>query len=216
MFKFAQNKSVLAFVLISFLLTANTLVRADEQNKKPDESPEAFVKRVLNTKELAQPVLQTEMLTPGTSALIAFSYISDQNDPQNKTLQGHLFVATPRNTYEHTVFTSCGIEGGDPQLASVFYIPTEKNAALDLAVLCQWDVRHATVTGTLYGAEFYQVKKEGKTWKVERLEDLNKKFSEKFRSCECSEKDENGKWSTRHSHFKNAADVKRLLKTLKR
>lgn len=178
------------------------VARAELVTRRTGETDDAFVARVLGpSAELAQKVVRLTELVPGTTTLIGFVTV------ENQPLVGHVLVQATNDRYEHVHFESCDIEGDTPQLLAVFFARTAPGGPRDLAVLCSWDVRHAVANGTLYGAQFYRVRRTGSDVTVHPLNDVD----EKFKTQDVSREGEHGKTLRDKATFKTVADVKRML-----
>jgi hypothetical protein len=164
------------------------VARADAVGRKPSESDDDFMARVLGpSSELAQKVVRSTEISGGKLTLIGFVNV---DHGQDASLVGHLLIETSPNHYEHVIFPSCEEEGAAPELLAVFFARTVKGGTRDLAVLCGWEQRHAIVNGMLYGAQFYRSKERGSKIVVEPVIDLNKRFQ----AGDLVELNEHGKW----------------------
>ena len=102
------------------------IARADGIVRKPSESDDDFVARVLGpSSELAQEVVRSTEIARGKVTLIGFVNAKDN------TLVGHLLLETSPGRYEHVTFPSCDEEGGAPDLLAVFFARTAKDGGRD-------------------------------------------------------------------------------------
>jgi hypothetical protein len=189
-----------------------SIARAELVERNPSEADEDFMARVLGpSAELAQKVVRSTELAGGKPTLIGFVTVWDKSEDHNEGgdfLVGHLLIQMSPGRYDHVKFTSCEEEGATPELLAIFFARTAKGAGRDLAVLCQWEVRHAVAEGTSYGARFYRLRETGSKMHVEPATALNKKFN----TDDLVVEDKHGKWvSTPKPTFKTVADVKKLL-----
>jgi hypothetical protein len=152
--------------------------------------------------ELAQKVVRSTEIAGGKLTLIGFTPAPDDS------LVGHLLIERSPGRFEHLAFQSCESEGAAPELLAVFFARTVKDGGRDLAVLCRWEQRHATVNGMLYGAEFYRLKEKDSKLIVEPVTDLNKKFE----TDDLVRQNDRGKWvQGPRARFSTVAQVKKLL-----
>lgn len=189
--------------------------RAETVERKPSESDDDFVARVLGTpaEDLAQKIVRSTEIAGGKLTLIAFVHPEDESTDQSQggdTLAGHLLIETSPNRYEHVKFTSCAGGGGIPDLKAVFYARTTKAAGgtRNLAVLCGWEHGGPVSNGVCFGAEFYRLEEKSSKWVAEPMTDLNAKFV----TCEVADADKRGKWVHQtKAKFSTVAEVKKLL-----
>jgi hypothetical protein len=200
----SRDRRVWMSLIIGLALVFQTgIARADAVVRKPSESDDDFMARVLGpSSELAQKVVRSTEIARGKVTLIGFVNAKDNS------LVGHLLIETSPGHYEHVTFPSCDEEGGAPDLLAVFFARTAKDGGRDLAVLCHWDVQHAVAQGDDYAAQFYRLQEKGSKMVVEPVTELNTKFD----TADVSQTDEHGKWHRgSKAKFKTVAEVKKLL-----
>lgn len=212
----ASLKAVCMLVLIGASLYGG-LAYADPVavSKNAGEDDASFVRRMTKQNIDADnaghnQIANTSKLIKNAETLVAFTDAVNlaESVPANAPdydITLNAFLKKPDGSYTwigHTV--ACEIEGGSASLRAFFYAGLDNAAAPDVGVVCGWDESHASDCGAPDEVRFFKV--NGNSISAVPMEKYQKIL---YRQ---SKPDKDTGFTCTVAKFKNAGDVKRLLK----
>ena len=188
-------------VLILVLACAFTTARAQDITRAPGENDRAFATRALHLMGDAEPHVTAASWNGVPTLFVDYQTSGEYPERPIAALQRQ-----PSGGYHAFQVTLGEQEGGTPDLVALGFARADHGSpAKDLIVILAWDVKHATVSGTLYEVRIFAPPHPGQ----QALTLL--KVSEKFGSeCECTWDD----GTSKAFRFKTIAAVKAELKRL--
>jgi len=194
------------FMLAGLLLLTYSL-SAQVVKRQNGETAEAFIQRQLpDTMELAHPVIETGTWDSTAKAIIAFFGYDDTADVNTgyNRIFGRLYLPQGNDNYKVVSFGPIEEDGGYPEIISVFFANTDKDAARELIVICKYLQRHYDVSGDSYETFIFD-NPSGQN----RLMEFDK-LEKHFTGCDCEWRD--GRAET--ARFKTAKEVRAELKKM--
>jgi len=199
-------------LLMTTLLCPASLL-AETVIRRAGETREAFAERVKPPRsQVVHQVIEAEPWARGQRVVIAFYEQDVPGDPRSTQIAGHLFLPRGANAYDRILIHVFGPEGGNPEIASVFFANADADPEREIVVLCSWPVRHYEVSGTLHGTFVFDAPKAGSAApRLTFMEELSGKLDG---GCECARRDDSGRVTMQRAKFKTAAEVRAGLKKL--
>lgn len=121
-------------LLALFILFSSLSTYAQVIQRNPNESAEAFAKRIFKTDELAHPVIETKEWDSTKKVIICFvDFTTDAGDG----ILGYLLIPAGINSYKKTLIDTFWQGGGslDPKIESVLFANADKDKPRELIVM---------------------------------------------------------------------------------
>ncbi len=148
-------KKYLCFLLLIFF----TPLSAQIYQREAGETAEEFINRIKPAERtLIHPVIETTWNSKsGRKNIFAFWYEGLVHNKYPMTIAvGKLFVPIDdKNNYKMITIDKVFENGGTAQVASVFFIDSDKDGKYELGILYTWDYHHYMMSGTFYEAVMY-------------------------------------------------------------
>ncbi|MBV9240804.1 MAG: hypothetical protein JO314_02250 [Acidobacteria bacterium] len=204
--KIKRNSANLISFALLIMVCASAFAYADVVKRNAGESAEDFAKR----NAPAQTAVSGKVVESpwnGKKTIFAF-YETQPKDPNDTVLEGFVFVPADADSYERIHMHTFGVDGGTPQIESVFFANADKDPASELVVIVCWPQVHYDYSGNWYGTVILDDIPAGThPTELKYLEKVSEKVSG---GCDCEFRD--GRKPDKR--FENAAQVKAGLKRL--
>jgi hypothetical protein len=197
----------LVFSILSLITFSQTYQRM------PNESAEAFAKRIFKVDELAHPIIETKEWDSARKVIFAFieqNFQGNDNYDENKEscVIGYCFIPISPDNFKRTLIDTFHENGGLPWIEAVFFANTDKDKEREIGILVRTDQIHrgAGVDGNFYDTYIYD--KPDLATPSQQLK-LFESLSSKFTCFDGSQgnKDYKGK-------YKNVASIRAALKQM--
>jgi len=151
-------------IIICILLYGSS-VRGQVFARKAEEPAKDFAMRCKPVGMEMNDALEKQIIATtewtNNEAIIAFYTVMVPNDydhsDHEKYLEivGYMYVPVSAGNYERVLIDTFETEGGDPEIASVFFANADKDSKRELVVLCKWPQHHYQVYGNFFNTRIY-------------------------------------------------------------
>lgn len=204
----AHSMIKILFVVLFF----SGLARADVpfHQKNAAEDTKSFTERVTKSAiHQKNQFAETDALPAGKKTIVAFAELKDSQDPSQYDLELNVFKFQNDDKYSLSTIVACEQEGGSPTLRSFFYANADSTPQKSIGVICGWDARHESDCQQHDQVRFFKVSSSGELTQLN-----NQGFEKHLYKKKKTITQENGTIDCTLANFKNAKDVKTILKKM--